>query len=121
MKRILLVEDTRHLSEEIEDILKQEGFRVIIAMNALQALERLRESTPPDLIITDIHMPWMDGFELIELIRKNPDLKSIPVIILSATASEADQLRGRTVGASVFLQKPCKVQTLLRTINSLLK
>jgi DNA-binding response OmpR family regulator len=120
MKKILLVEDTRHLSEEIEDVLKQEGFRVITAINALQALERLRESSL-DLIITDIRMPWMDGFELIELIRKDPDFASVPVVILSATASAEDRIRGHDVGANAYLRKPCKVQTLISTINSLLE
>jgi len=119
MKRILLVEDTSHLSEEIADILRLEGYRVSIANNGLRALELL-PSSRPDLIITDLLMPGMDGFELIKQIRSLASFKAIPILILSAKTSEADRSRGKDVGADAFLVKPCKAHELIASINSLL-
>ena len=75
MKRILLVEDTSHLSEEIADILRLEGFLVTSANNGLRALELLHSSRP-DLIITDLLMPGMDGFELIGQVRSMASFRS---------------------------------------------
>jgi DNA-binding response OmpR family regulator len=119
MKRILLVEDTAHLAEEIADILRLEGYLVAVANNGLRALERLPESRP-DLIITDLLMPGMDGFELIKQVRSMASLKSIPIIILSAKTSEADRIRGKEAGADAFVVKPCKTHELLASINSLI-
>ena len=120
MKKILLVEDTAHLSEEIADVLRLEGYQVISAYNGLSALEQLNKSTP-DLIVTDLLMPGMDGFDLIVQIRKIEGLQSIPIIILSAKTSETDRIRGREVGANDFVQKPCKAHELIASIDSFLK
>ena len=119
MKRILLVEDTSHLSEEIADILRLEGYLVAIANNGLRALELL-PSSRPDLIITDLLMPGMDGFELIKRVRSMTSFKSIPILILSAKTSEADRKRGKELGADAFIGKPCKAHELVASINSLL-
>lgn len=119
MKNILLVEDTAHLSEEIADILRMEGYRVIAAGNALKALEILPEAKP-DLIITDLLMPGMDGFEFIRLVRSVVSFKSTPIIILSAKTSLEDKIHGKEVGANAFIQKPCKAHELVESINSLL-
>jgi DNA-binding response OmpR family regulator len=120
MKRILLVEDTAHLSEEIADILRLEGYMVKIAASAMHALELLPKASP-DLIITDITMPRMDGFELIKQVRSMESFKSIPIIILSAKTSEMDRIRGKEVGADAFIVKPCKAHELIASIDSLLK
>ena len=120
MKKILMVEDTPHLSEEIADILRLEGYRVAIAHNGHRAMELLPESNP-DLIITDLLMPGMDGFELIRQVRSIASFKSIPIIILSAKTLDDDKLRGKEAGADAFIRKPCKAHELVTTINSLLK
>ena len=119
MKRILLVEDTAHLSEEIADILRLEGYIVMIATSALHALELLPNSRP-DLIITDLSMPRMDGFELIKRARSMESFKSTPVIILTARTSEMDRTRGKEAGADAFIVKPCKAHELVTSINTLL-
>ena len=120
MKRILMVEDTVHLSEEISDILRLEGYEVTIADNGQRALELLPESRP-DLIITDLLMPKMDGFQLIQHIRSMESFKSIPIIILSAKTSTVDKIRGKEAGANAFMGKPCKGYELVASINALLK
>jgi len=120
MNRILMVEDTAHLSEEISDILRLEGYQVTIADNGLRALELLPEASP-DLIITDLLMPRMDGFELIQRVRSMAAFKTIPIIILSAKTSNADKIRGREAGANAFIGKPCKAHELVASINALLR
>ncbi len=117
MKTILLVEDTEHLAEEIGDILRLEGFHVLFGSNAIKALEIL-SGTTPDLIITDLLMPVMDGFEFIRHVRAMPTLAGIPIIILSAKASPEDKLLGIEVGASAFVNKPCKAYELIARINA---
>jgi DNA-binding response OmpR family regulator len=120
MKKILMVEDTPHLSEEIADILRLEGYRVTIAHNGQRALELLPGSNP-DLIITDLLMPGMDGFELIQQVRSMASFKSVPILIFSAKSSDVDKLRGKEAGADAFIGKPCKAFELVASINSLLK
>ena|SRR6267378_1043316 len=119
MKSILLVEDTTHLSEEIADILRLEGYIVTIANGGLRALELL-PTKGFDLIITDLLMPGMDGFEFIKQARSMTSIKSIPILILSAKTSEAERIRGREVGANAFMGKPCKAHELVASINSLI-
>jgi DNA-binding response OmpR family regulator len=119
MKNILLVEDTAHLAEEILDVLRLEGFNARVASGGMQALAFINE-TRPDLIITDLLMPVIDGFQLIERIRSMDSLKAIPIIILSAKASEEDKARGIQAGADYFLVKPCKSHQLIEAIKTLL-
>ena len=116
MKKILLVEDTAHLAEEIADILRMEGFHTVIGNHSSHAVELLN-TIQFDLVITDILMPGMDGFELIQYIRSKEQLKSIPIIILSSKASEQDKAQGRSVGANAFLLKPCKIKELLVVVH----
>ncbi len=119
MKKILLVEDTAHLAEEVADILKMEGFEVRVATNGIHGLELISEAKP-DLIITDLLMPGMDGFEFIRNVRSQPDLKSIPIVVLSAKTAQSDRISVIEAGADSFIQKPCKAHELIASINSLL-
>jgi two-component system phosphate regulon response regulator PhoB len=118
VKAVLLVEDTADLAEEIAYILEMEGFKVFLANSGYKALERLKEITP-DVIITDLLMPGMDGFELIEHIRVDPLLLAIPIIILSAKTNSTDRKRGAVVGVSAFIEKPCKGYELVAIVKSL--
>ncbi|MEI9918417.1 MAG: response regulator [Bacteroidota bacterium] len=117
MKVVLLVEDTQDLLEEISLILEMEGFRVIVANSGHQGLERLQEITP-NIIITDLLMPGMDGFDLIEKIKKDPLLMAVPIIILSAKTNTSDKKRGAMMGVSAFIGKPCKGFELVAAVRS---
>jgi DNA-binding response OmpR family regulator len=119
MKKILLVEDTAHLAEEIVDILTLEGFDVRVAINGIQGLEFLKEALV-DLIVTDLLMPGMDGFELIRQVRGNAKTKTIPIIVLSAKRADEDRSLTKELGANGFVSKPCKAHELLAAINSAL-
>lgn len=118
MKSVLLVEDTIELSEEIADIFRLEGYYVVTASNGIDALKRLREFNP-DVIVTDLLMPGMDGFVLVEKIRMISS--TIPVVILSAKASETDMTRGISLGANAFVRKPCKASSLAAVVSNLIQ
>lgn len=120
MKKILLVEDTLLLAEEIVDMLRLEGYQVTHALNGVLGI-LLLANIRPDLIITDLLMPGMDGFEFIKRVRNRPDLTSIPIIILSAKISDEDKSMGVQLGASDFIQKPCKSNVLLASIKKLIE
>jgi DNA-binding response OmpR family regulator len=119
MKKILLVEDTPDLLANITDVLTMEGFKVISATDGVEALEKL-DFVKPDLIITDLLMPRMDGFAFIETIKLNEDLKNIPVLIFSAKATAENEAQGLQAGAIQYLKKPCPTDYLLKIIHNLI-
>ncbi|MEQ9286161.1 MAG: tetratricopeptide repeat protein [Cyclobacteriaceae bacterium] len=117
-KKILLVEDHPEVREYICGLLG-ENFQVIEVENGLKALETLKKETV-DLIITDLMMPWMDGFELLENIQKNEKYNQIPVLVVSARNTDDDKFRVLTAGVSDILQKPINRTELLLRIDNLL-
>lgn len=116
MRKILLVEDTANLAEEIVEVLQWSGFEVKWASGGAKALELL-QTYPAELVITDLLMPGMDGYELIRTLRSMPQFKSLPIIILSAKTAPADKAKGTEVGANGFVGKPCKANELLLAIE----
>jgi DNA-binding response OmpR family regulator len=119
MKKILLVEDTPDLLANITDVLNMEGFEVIPANDGVDALEKLTTVTP-DLIITDLLMPRMDGFAFIQTLKANNKLKEIPVLIFSAKATPENEAQGLQLGAVQYLKKPCPTDYLLKIIHNLI-
>jgi CheY-like chemotaxis protein len=119
MKRILLVEDTPDLLANITDVLTMEGFEVIPSRDGVEALEKL-SMTIPDLIITDILMPRMDGFTLIETLKADEVLRKIPVLIFTAKATKENEDQGLKTGAVQYLKKPCPTDYLLKIIHNLI-
>jgi CheY-like chemotaxis protein len=116
MKRVLLVEDTLSLAENITEILSNLGFKVTTVSNGKEAIDLLT-TAKPDLIITDVQMPLMDGLELIRNIRQNPTVNNLPVIILSARATPEDIKKGFEAGANEYLKKPCAIEDLIDAIE----
>ena len=120
MKRILIADDNPRNIYLLEAILKGSGYTVVPAQNGAEALDRARE-TPPDLIVTDILMPVMDGFELCRQWRADAALKTIPFIFYTATYTDAkDEKFALSLGADRFLTKPQKPDVLLREIKDAL-
>jgi len=109
---ILVVDDDQEIREMIAEALALDGYRVISASNGKIALEQAREE-PPDLIVLDLMMPVMNGWEFLEAQREDPDLAPVPVIV--DTAFPETQLDG----AAAILQKPFDVDTLLATVARL--
>ncbi len=118
MNSVLLVEDTKVLAEQIADLLVMEGYEVIIAGNGVDALKTL-QSHRPDVVITDLLMPEMDGFELIERMKERPALSEIPVIVLTAKSGEETDERLRQSGIWQVLRKPCAAEDLVTALQSL--
>jgi len=120
MKKVLLVEDTVALAAEIADILLMENYDVTTTSSPTEGLSILNHLSP-DLIITDLLMKEMDGFEFISELRKNDKFQKTPVIILSANATEDALKKGIEIGANLFIKKPCDGLHLIQSIEMLLK
>jgi len=117
MKKILVIEDEEFVRETISDMLEIEGYIPILANNGESGLNCLSELRP-DLILCDINMPVMDGYEVLERIKSTGDLSSIPFIFLTAKASNNDMRRGMELGADDYIFKPFKARDLLNAINT---
>jgi CheY-like chemotaxis protein len=113
-KTILLVEDDADARDLLQDVLEERGFDVVPAGHGRQALEYLRMSRParPALVILDIMLPIVDGIEVLQAMRSDPELADIPVIVMSAL------LQDRPEGASAFIRKPIPMNTLFDTVSA---
>ena len=120
MDQILLVEDVDEIRENTHELLELNDFKVISAENGISALKKL-ESNKVDLIISDIVMPEMDGFEFIDKLRLNENMKDIPFIFMSASVQENEKRDAINKGINGFIQKPFTEETLLETINKALE
>ena len=103
-KIILVVEDDKAIAEVYQMKLEYEGFEVILASNGVQALETLKEKTP-DLILLDVIMPKMNGFDFLEAMKKDPAMANVKVIIMSNLGQEMDMKRGEELGAVDYVVK----------------
>jgi DNA-binding response OmpR family regulator len=119
MARILLVEDTPSLAAEIIDILRMEDFDVSLAKNGLDALQQLRNKMS-DIVVSDLFMPEIDGFQLITELKKDNNLKHIPIIILSARTTNDTIEKVGELGADLFIKKPCDSKYLVTSIKQVL-
>jgi CheY-like chemotaxis protein len=117
---ILVVDDTPELLAILENTLRKEGHRVTTAASAPQALAVL-DGDPPDLLISDIMMPEMDGFQLLELVRGRQRFAALPVIFLTASDNIAVEERARTLGVEHFLDKPVNNRRLVATVRGTLE
>jgi two-component system alkaline phosphatase synthesis response regulator PhoP len=99
--------------------LEQVNFEVITAFNGEEALQKISEK--PDLVILDVLMPKMNGYEVCERIRENTNYKNIPVIFLTAKSSEIDEIHGLNLGADDFIQKPISPKKLIARVESNLR
>jgi two-component system alkaline phosphatase synthesis response regulator PhoP len=119
MKKILLVDDEQDIVEFLKYNLEQEDFEVVVGSNGEEALTKLNEN--PDLIILDIMMPKMDGFETCKHIREQKKFENTPVIFLTAKAGEANEIIGLELGASDYIQKPISPKKLIARVKSNLR
>jgi two-component system phosphate regulon response regulator PhoB len=118
--RILIVEDEPGMIELLTVALEDEGYEVAIASNGIEGIEQI-EKEEPDLIISDVMMPEMNGFEFCERLRSNPQTASIPFIFLTAKKDVSDRVKGLNVGADDYISKPFHVVEVVARIRSLLQ
>ncbi|HET9552004.1 MAG TPA: response regulator [Anaeromyxobacteraceae bacterium] len=114
---ILLVEDDFAIRETVAEVLAGEGFQVTCAANGAEALARLEAMKQPGLILLDLMMPVMDGWQFRTAQRRDPRFASIPVVVLSAGAGMESELGG--LAPDAFLPKPFELDRLLRTVGRL--
>jgi phosphoserine phosphatase RsbU/P len=116
-ERILVVDDTPANIQTLSAILKEKGYQLSVATNGKQALQVL-EKLQPDLILLDVMMPEMDGFETCRQIKKSEKLRNIPIIFLTAKTETADIVEGFEIGAVDYVGKPFNAHELLARINT---
>ena len=112
MSKLLIVDDEGAILEALPDILSVEGYDVATAANGAEGLKRAGEERP-DLILLDLMMPVMDGQEMLRRLKESPDLRTIPVVVMSAGRVSKSELQG-----SRFLAKPFELDDLLDTVSA---
>lgn len=117
MGTILVVEDTPSEMELMSHYLRESGYNVIGVVNAKEALDKAIEQKP-DVIVTDVVMPGMSGFELCRSLKKHPATERVPIVICTSKNQEIDRLWGMRQGADVYLTKPYTREQLIRAIRS---
>lgn len=120
MSTVLVVEDSVAQQEMIKDLLQASGLEITIAGDGIEAL-RLIEGTPFDLILLDIVMPKMNGYEVCRCIKSNPKTQDLPVVICSAKGEEFDRYWGLKQGADAYIAKPFQPTELIGTVKQLLQ
>jgi len=119
-KRLLVVDDEPNLLRAVAAILRGEGFEVSTARSGREALVTVTKNTP-DLIVSDVRMPGMDGFELARRLRRVPNFALLPIIFLTAKDETEDRVEGFRAGVDVYLTKPFEPDELVAVINSILQ
>jgi two-component system, OmpR family, KDP operon response regulator KdpE len=114
---VLVVDDEPRLADVVRMNLEVEGYRVLTAANGMEALARLTQDLP-DLVVLDVMMPEMDGFETLRRIRQ---VSSVPVIMLTVRAEEADRIKGLEIGADDYLTKPYSLREMQTRIKAVLR
>lgn len=119
-RKILAVDDEKHIVRLVQVNLERQGYEVITAYDGKEALQKVEEERP-DLIVLDVMMPYMDGFEVLQNLRRNPSTRDIPVIMLTAKAQDADVFRGWQSGVDCYLTKPFNPMELVSFVQRIFK
>jgi DNA-binding response OmpR family regulator len=119
--RILLAEDEAHIAKLVEFKLTKAGYKIEVALNGAAAVERLKkEPTGFKLVILDVMMPEMDGWEVLRFIRSDAAFKALPVLMLTAKGHQKDMANAAELGATQFLKKPFDPSELAELVKRLL-
>ena len=116
--KVLVVDDEPNILMSLEFLMRKSGYEVFIARDGAEALQLVYEQHP-DVVVLDIMMPMVDGYEVCQLIKSTPDLQQIRVIFLSAKSKESDIERGYAAGADLYLTKPFSTKELVKRIQEL--
>lgn len=120
MQKILIIDDNDIIQLVLQKILEKEGYSVVIAVNGKEGIARIGEQDF-DLIITDLMMPYANGFEIISKIRQHPNSRHTPIIIISSITNEDSVLEGFKLGADDYLKKPITGRELIIRVKRLLE
>lgn len=119
-EQLLLVDDEPGLREAVQAYLEDSGFAVAVASNARDGLELARQKLPA-LVITDIMMPQVDGYQFLKQLREEPQFKALPVVFLTARGMTSDRILGYNAGCDAYLSKPFDPDELVAIVENLLK
>ena len=117
---VLLVDDNADSREMYRQYLEWDGFRVVIATDGLQALDQAAQ-VMPTVIVTDLAMPKLDGWDMVSRLKSDPRTQHVPVLAVSAHAMVGEANRARTVGCDEYVSKPCLPEELARAIKALIR
>jgi two-component system cell cycle response regulator DivK len=120
MKRVLVADDKATSRELVRTVLERDGYTVSEAADGIEALRNAREELP-DLIILDLQMPGMDGFGVLEELRKEEQFATTPVVALTASAMQGDRERALTLGFTGYVTKPIRLAVLRSEVERLLR
>lgn len=120
MSTVLVVEDSPSQREMIADLLQQSGLKVIVASDGMEALQRIQLSCP-DLVVLDIVMPRMNGYEVCRRLKTDPKTQNVLVVICSSKTEEFDRYWGMKQGADAYVAKPFETNELVGTVKQLLR
>jgi DNA-binding response OmpR family regulator len=116
--KVLIVDDEPAILMSLEFLMKKEGFQVFVARDGLEALDIITREVP-DLVLLDIMMPNVDGYEVCHYIKRSNDFSHIKVVFLSAKSKEADLQKGYETGADLYVPKPFSTRDLMKKVNML--
>ena len=119
-KTIIVIDDEPSIGRVVQFKLQQEGYRVLVATDGLEGLAKVKEEKP-ELILLDLMMPGMDGFEVCKRLRADSATATTPIIILTARGQEMDRIRGGELGVLDFFTKPFSPQKLLERVREVFK
>jgi DNA-binding response OmpR family regulator len=119
-RSVLIVDDEPNILVALDFLLKKEGYEVLKATNGLEALQII-DNTPPVVVVLDVMMPEMDGFEVARRIRSNEDNQDIRIIFLTAKGTKADRAEGYDRGGEVYLTKPFDNEEFITTVNEMIE
>lgn len=117
---ILVIEDDETMRAAMKKIFESDGYVVKLAADGTE-LSSVLDNVSPDLILLDIGLPWLNGFELGQMMKEHQDLKKIPLVFVSGKTSEEDIKKAFEIGAEDFIKKPFEVEKLKKTVQTLLK
>ncbi len=118
-KRVLVVDDEPNIVLSLEFLMKKAGFEVEVARNGQEALEAIARQ-PPDVLLLDVMMPEMDGFEVCERLRADPRGRATKVVMLTARGRDSERQRGLALGADVYVTKPFSTRELVARVKAML-
>jgi len=120
IKTVLLVDDEPNIIVPLEFLIKKEGYITLTASNGKQALQ-IMETTKPDVVILDVMMPELDGFETAKIIRQHPAWEDVRIIFLTAKGTDKDKVDGYRSGGEIYLTKPFDNEEIIGAINEILE
>lgn len=119
-QHILIVDDEKNIAISVDYLLRREGYEVSVAHDGEEGLQLIRNS-PPDLVLLDIMMPKLNGFQVCEAIRQDPALADVRIVMLTAKGRDAEKEKGLALGADAYITKPFSTRELVSRVKALLE